>query len=316
MGSGSTVGVASSERALGNLREHIGDWHEFLEACRTPLPACVWAHPERISPSELAEMLTSMMFAPAPVAWASDVFRIGTDDKIGFSFPYLAGLLHVQEEVSILAADVLGAAPGERVLDVAAAPGGKAARIALRTMNNTGSLVANDRNPGRLRALRGNLDRLGVVNASVTCYDATGYPDAAGTFDHVIVDAPCSCTGTIRKNPRALADADPESLVRLSGLQRAILRRAAAICRAGGSILYTTCSFAPEENEAVVDAVIREHDERLSLESIDLSGVVHSPGLNSWGGATFDASLERCIRIYPHQNDTGGFFLARLRKHD
>lgn len=302
------------ETVFAPLREHVTDWPAFLDACASPLPTCLWRHPQRVdSGASFLLILEESGIRANAVTWADDVYRIERPGGIGTSFPYLTGLCHVQEEVSVLAADALGALRHERVLDLCAAPGGKTARLALAAMANTGTIVANDRSPGRLRALRGNLDRLGVMNTSVTRFDATGYPEEAGLFDRVLVDAPCSCSGTLRKQPTAIDAVTPDALQMLSGVQRAILRRAIALCKSGGTVLYATCSLVPEENELVVDAILNEGAE-VHLDDLELA-IESSPGLTEWRGNALDGSLERCRRIYPHQNDTGGFFLAKLRKH-
>lgn len=299
---------------LAELRPYIDEWDDFVDACALPLPTVAWAHPGRTTPAELADLLTGCGIRTTPVAWADGVLRLDPASGAGSTFPFLAGLCHVQEEVSILAADVLGVKPGERVLDLCAAPGGKTARIALCGMRNAGTVVANDRSPGRLKALRGNLDRLGVINTSVTQFDATGYPPGAGSFDRVLVDAPCSGTGTVRKHPEALDASSAGALAAMPGLQKAILRRAIALLKPGGTLLYSTCTFSPLENEVVVHETLAEHPE-LRLEPIMVQQFEMAPGLTSFGGRDFDPTLADTRRIYPHQNDTGGFFLARMTKH-
>jgi len=123
------------------------------------------------------------------------------------------------------------------------------------------------------------------------------------------VDAPCSCEGTIRKNPDALDGAGKSASRNLGRLQADILERAVELTRAGGAVVYSTCTFAPEENEAVVDEVLARADCRLVEFDV---GLASSPGLTAWDGESYDDSLERTRRYYPHQNDTGGFFAAKL----
>jgi 16S rRNA C967 or C1407 C5-methylase (RsmB/RsmF family) len=206
---------------------------------------------------------------------------------------------------------VLDPEPGDVVWDACAAPGGKTTQLAAE-IEDWGLVVANDDNLGRLSALRGNCDRLGVTSAAVTNTDARraildAFPDV-DAFDAALVDAPCTCEGTIRKNPDALDGAGPSASRNLARLQSDILERAVELTREGGHVVYSTCTFAPEENEAVVDSVLGG-DCRLVDFDTDLAS---SPGLTEWDGEQYSDSMAKARRYYPHQNDTGGFFAAKL----
>lgn len=205
--------------------------------------------------------------------------------------------------------------PGQRILDLCAAPGNKTAQIAVQ-MENRGTVVANDISAGRMRALRQVQERLGLLNISTTVYDGSNYPGGAGLFDRVLVDAPCSCEGTSRKEPSVLERVGPSISLKRSGGQRALLRKAVQLCKPGGRIVYATCTYAPEENEAVVDAILREQPEGVRLVPARLDDFNTSEGLTEWAGQTFDPSLRRTMRVWPHQNDTGGFFIAVLERLD
>jgi hypothetical protein len=177
-------------------------------------------------------------------------------------------------------------------------------------MKDRGCIVAIDRNEDRIRALLGNMYRTAHPNVLVLAGDGTSLPDGA-LFDRVLVDAPCSAEGTLRRKqgkPRPLTAKFRRQAPRR---QEALLRRGIALTRPGGTILYSTCTFAPEENEAVVHRVLQ--DCPVSLDPITLDAP-HSPGLTSFEGQTFDASLEGACRIYPHHFDSGGLFLARLKR--
>lgn len=219
----------------------------------------------------------------------------------------------MQEEISLLPAVLLDPAPGQRVLDLCAAPGSKTSAISA-AMGETGTVVANDRDYGRLVMVRGNLDRLGAVNVSITRRDAANYPPEAGLFDRVLADVPCTCEGTSRKNPEILRRTwDASGREKIQGVQKAILRKALLLCRPGGRVVYATCTYAPEENEQVVDSVLREMGEgTVRVLPVDLPGLRTTPGLTSWEGRRFHPSLENAARIWPHHNDTGGFFVAVL----
>jgi NOL1/NOP2/sun family putative RNA methylase len=310
--------VGARFHVFERYRSLIDDWEAFTEALSRPLPVCVWANPLRITAEALRERLTVSGLDPRPLRWWPEAFRVAAfgregDVGPGARFEFIAGLYHVQEEVSLVPPRLLDSRPGERVLDLCAAPGGKTAQIAL-AMANRGTVVANDRDFGRLATLRSTLDRLGAVNVTTTQVDGANYPPEAGLFDRVLVDVPCSCEGTSRKSPEVLDRIGPESSRRLQGAQRALLRKAVQLTRPGGCIVYSTCTYAPEENEEIVGAAIEEHPGVLRLEPVEIPGLLTRPGITRWQGRRWPRQMERALRIWPHDNDTGGFFVAVLEK--
>ncbi len=298
---------------LKRYRDLIDDWPAFVDALCRPLPVAVWANPSRISGAGLAELLVEEGLSPEPIPGLANALRLPADLRVGQHWWYCAGLAHAQEVVSQLPALLLDLEPGQRVLDLCAAPGGKTAQIAF-ALGNRGTLVANDLAYERLKALQGNLDRLGVLNVTTTQVDAVNWPSSSGQFDRILVDAPCTSEGTLRRHPRLLGRLDPADLGRLGSRQRALLRKAVRRCRPGGLVLYSTCTFAPEENELVVAAILDEFAGRVCLRSIAIPGLIVSPGITEWQGERLDPQLARCLRIWPHHNDTGGFFMALLEK--
>ncbi|MGD8498070.1 MAG: RsmB/NOP family class I SAM-dependent RNA methyltransferase, partial [Chromatiales bacterium] len=237
---------------LQRYRPLIDDWAGFIDTMRRPLPACVWTNPLRARPEQLEPLLAADGLEPTPIGWDPSGFRLRESDRFGTRWWYLAGLCHAQEEVSRVPVALLEPQPGERILDLCAAPGGKTAQIGIALLNR-GTVVANDLTIDRMRPLRANLERLGLINISVTAHDGTAYPNAAGRFDRVLVDAPCSGEGTLRKRSTRHTPSGPEISRRFAERQAALLKRAVALCRPGGRIVYSTCTFAPEENERVVD---------------------------------------------------------------
>ncbi|MEF8854372.1 MAG: RsmB/NOP family class I SAM-dependent RNA methyltransferase [Haloarculaceae archaeon] len=282
----------------------------FRAACDRPLPSVVRVNTIKTTIERARAALRSADLAVEPVDWHPGLFRL-PDAQPGTNWPYVHGWLQGQEEVSALPATVLDPSPGERVWDAAAAPGSKTTQLAA-LMADTGLLVATDSNLGRISALRSNAERLGVTNVAVTHEDARNHslkPFDGEPYDSALVDAPCSCEGTVRKNPDALEDWTLDHVEGIAGVQKGLLRRAVQATREGGSVVYSTCTFAPEENEAVLDHALAEEDCRLVPLDIPLE---HDPGVTAWQGKTFDASVARAARIYPHHNDTGGFFCAKL----
>jgi 16S rRNA (cytosine1407-C5)-methyltransferase len=299
-------------------RPLVDDWHAFAACVREPLPLTVRANPARASPEEARAWLAADGLHPEPIAWSPGAFRVPADEAEapGSLLASRAGLVHVQEEVSLLPVTLLDPRPGERVLDLCAAPGSKASQIAAR-MAGRGTLVANDKEWRRLAPLGRNLERTGAVNTVLTSYDAANYPRSAGLFDRVLADVPCTCEGTSRKNPEVFGWGGEEAWLEASRVQMAILRRAVRLCRPGGRIVYSTCSYAPEENEAVVDSVLHEmrgtpHEIEVAEAAVD--GFRSAPGLTGWEGRRYAPELARTLRAWPHDNDTGGFFVAVLAK--
>jgi 16S rRNA C967 or C1407 C5-methylase (RsmB/RsmF family) len=172
-------------------------------------------------------------------------------------------------------------------------------------------IVANDVTPKRLRALLANLSRIGVVNTVVTQWDGRNYPDLGIEFDKVLVDAPCSAEGRARENPDLRQGADINFIRSISGTQKGLLRRALELVKPGGIVVYATCTFAPEENEAVVAYAMQKVPSELLPINLPMP---HAPGLTEWQGREFGEAMHLCVRIYPHHLDSGGLFLAKLRR--
>lgn len=295
---------------LGRYEPIIEDFEAFLDACERPLPTTVRVNTIQSSPERAVAALEAEGVAVTRREWNENVLEVDTN-KPGNTWPYFHGWIHGQEEVSMVPPLVLDPEPGEAVWDSCAAPGGKSSQLAA-LMDDTGLVVANDDNLGRLSALRSNLDRLGVACAAVTNQDARRqglHEFAVESFDAALVDAPCTCEGTVRKNPDALEGAGSGASRNLGRLQADILRRAVDLTKPGGTVVYATCTFAPEENEAVVDAALSEGN----CEPVEFDvGLESRPGLTEWEGEEYDNSLTRAKRFYPHLNDTGGFFTAKL----
>lgn len=228
---------------------------------------------------------------------------------LSLTLEHWAGLLYVQQASTGLAAPALGAQRGERVLDLCSSPGGKLTHLA-ELMGDTGCLVANEVDEKRIRGLLGNLYRLCVPNVLVVAGDGRTFPEGA-LFDRVLVDAPCSGEGTLRRRTGDAPDHSKRFLASVARTQRALLEKAIRLTRPGGTLLYVTCTFAPEENEAVVSAVLESAS--VEIEPLHLT-VPHAPGLTSFEGATYDPRMTGAARIYPHHLDSGGLFMAKLRR--
>ena len=224
-----------------------------------------------------------------------------------------SGLYYLQEPSAMAAAEALSPLPSEKVLDLAAAPGGKTTHIAA-LMQNSGLLVANEIHPERVWDLAENLERCGVTNAVVTNETparlATRF---AEFFDRVMLDAPCSGEGMFRKSERARREWKPELPASCARRQSSILEQAARLVKPGGCIAYTTCTFSPEENETVIFKFLDTHPE-FDLKTVNMGPGI-SPGRPGWIGLSPDDKLNRTMRIWPHHSPGEGHFIAILVKN-
>lgn len=294
----------------------IDDYEAFREACERTLPSSVRVNTIKTTVDRAKAALDEEEIAYEQTDWHPGMLRF-PEAQPGGNWPYSHGWLHGQEEVSALPATVLDPDPDERIWDACAAPGSKTTQLAAQ-MDDRGRLVATDNNMGRVSALRSNAERLGVTNLALTVEDARNHslkPFDHDVYDGALVDVPCSCEGTIRKNPGVLDDWTYNQVEGTAGVQKGILRRAIQATREGGTVVYSTCTFAPEENEGVLDFILDDEPCRVVPVDIPLQS---NEGITEWNppehdeSVAYDESVRHARRIYPHHNDTGGFFCAKL----
>lgn len=294
------------------------DWAAFHRALDRPEPRTLRVRGGRISAGVLSDRLTEAGFRLSPVAELPGVLRVEAEPfPLSETLEHWLGLFYIQQAVTTLAAPALDPRPGEGILDLCAAPGGKTAHLA-ELMEDRGCVVAAELSEPRARALVGNLSRLAHPVGIPILSDALALPESA-SFHRVLADVPCSGEGRSRRDgPVVASEGD---LRRLPVLQEALLRKALRLAAPGGHVLYVTCTLAPEENEAVVDRVVREPREGPGgsppVRIVPLTLPVPSaPGLVSFEGARFLPDMEGTLRIHPHHLDSGGLYLALLQRSD
>lgn len=247
------------------------------------------------------EALRARLGVPAePADGLPEGLVLGEPLDVHGSEPFARGELMPQSRGSMLVARVADPRPGERVLDLCAAPGAKATHLAA-LMGGEGKVVAVERHAARARALAANAQRLGAASVEVREGDA-GEPQPDAPFDRVLLDPPCSDLGTLQARPDARWRKRPEQVAELAALQRRLLETAAAMVRPGGSLTYSTCTISAPENEEQLVAFLAEHDD---FEADDLGA--ERPALAA-------SSDDRFLQLLPHRHGTDGFFIARMRR--
>lgn len=290
----------------------------FFEALTAGLPKTIRFNTLKADRPSLLARAKQQGWELTPLPWFTDGFIIDREDRthpLGHSLEHFAGHIYIQEASSMVPPLVLDPRPEERVLDLAAAPGSKTTQLAAM-MENQGLLVANDSSAPRLRALTANLERVGTLNTVITQLNGARLGRfAAGYFDKVLLDAPCTAEGTIAKSDEALRRWSEQAIRKLATLQAKLLIGAYQALRPGGVLVYSTCTFAPEENELVIDDFLMNHPE-VELLDFDLPGLSVSPGLTKWQGRALRPELTRAQRIWPGAERMEGFFIAKLKKPD
>lgn len=228
---------------------------------------------------------------------------------IGNLIEHSLGFIYVQEAASMIPPIVLEPLPSEIILDMCAAPGSKATQIA-QYMQNKGLLVANDVTYQRIQALGINMQRCGITNAVIT--QMFGHWFKGFKFDRILLDAPCSGTGTIRKSVKTLMMWSRSGIKKLAGQQRQLIDVAFNNLKENGVLVYSTCSNEPEEDEAIVSFLLEKYSEAV-CKKIELP-LKHSEPIMEFEGKQYHKGVRNCLRLWPQDNDTEGFFVARIRK--
>lgn len=299
------TGQGKWERAFGRYEGLIPDFEGFLASLREAAPLHLRVNTLKADAEAVRQELAAQGVVAEPEPWCPALLRVarGREVSVGTTLAHALGQIYVQSASSAVSALALNARPGEVVLDLCAAPGSKTTLLA-QAMEDRGGLVANEPSPSRLKSLLANLERMGVTCAVVTAYGGQNFPGRR-RFDRVLVDAPCSGEGTWRGPDARPQDVRPDLRAHLARQQAALLRRGYEILRPGGHLVYSTCTYAPEENEEVLGPFVEETGALLLPLGVDVGG---EPGL------TPGLSLAR--RLYPHRFDSEGFFVARLAKPD
>jgi|TARA_Y100000310_G_scaffold124950_2_gene123788 NOL1/NOP2/sun family putative RNA methylase len=293
----------------------LTDWDEFKTCSLSFLNRSIRVNTLKIPIDELKKRL-GKDWKLEQIPWCKEGFWIEHGKKerrdIGNLIEHSLGYFYIQEAASMIPPLILDPRPNEVVLDIAASPGSKTTQIA-QHMENKGILIANDYTYERMKPLSINLQRCGVSNSIITLMEGQWFKKSGIEFDRVLVDAPCSGTGTIRKSLKTIGIWNPDMIKRLSIIQKQLIETGFEILKKNGTLVYSTCSLEPEENEAVVDFLINKY-ENAELEDIKLEHIKKSDPILEFEGKKYSDELKKCLRIWPQDNDTEGFFVAKIRK--
>ncbi len=263
----------------------------------------------KISVNELKKRLEKE-WKLTQIPWCNEGFWIeGIRRDIGNLIEHRLGYIYIQEPASMIPPIVLEPTSNDLILDIAASPGSKTTQIA-SMMKNKGLIVANDVDYTRIKALSINLQRCGVANTIITLMHGASFRNFK--FDKILLDAPCSGTGTIRKSLKTLQMYNPKMVIRLSNLQKKLISATFENLKEKGTLVYSTCSLEPEENESVIDFLLNKY-KNAKLEKIKLK-LKSSEPIIKFENSEYSKEILKCLRLWPQDNDTDGFFVAKIKK--
>ena len=283
---------------------------DFIAACQRPLRRSLRVNTLKITVADFLQLVAPYAWQLTPIPWCEEGFWIERDDEealpLGSTAEHLGGLFYIQEASSMLPVAALfadGETP-QRVMDVAAAPGSKTTQIAAR-MSNGGGILANEFSASRVKVLHANISRCGISNVALTHFDGRVFGAALPEcFDAILLDAPCSGEGVVRKDPDALKNWSPESNQQIADTQRELIDSAFHALRPGGTLVYSTCTLNQQENAAVVQWLLARYPH--AVEVLPLGGLFPQ--------ATEALTADGFLHVFPQIFDCEGFFVARLRK--
>ena len=292
----------------------LTNWDNFKQYSLSFLRRSIRVNTLKISINELKKRLEKN-WNLEQIPWCKEGFWIEHSKKerrdVGNLIGHSLGYFYLQEAASMIPPIVLEPKPSDIVLDIAASPGSKTTQIA-QYMQNKGILIANDYTIERMKPLSINLQRCGVTNAVITLMEGQWFRKSGIEFDKVLVDAPCSGTGTIRKSLKTIGIWNPNMIKRLSITQKQLIETGFNLLKKNGTLVYSTCSLEPEENEEVVDFLLKKY-ENAKLEDINLK-LKRSYPILEFENKKYSDEIKKCLRIWPQDNDTEGFFVAKIVK--
>lgn len=286
----------------------LTDWKKFEEINKLPLRKSVRVNTLKISVDSFKKRIKDWKLVKIP--WCEQGFFISHKERsdVGNILEHQLGYFYVQEAASMIPPIVLNPKPKEIILDMCAAPGSKTTQIA-QLMKNKGVIIANDVASDRLTSLSANIQRMGITNVVIS---KSSGERLTGVYDKILLDAPCSGTGTIRKSVKTIKLWNQNLVRRLQKLQKKLIMHAYNnLLKKNGVLVYSTCSLEPEENEEVISYLLKNTNAQ--VEEIKLN-IKRSPAITKFEGKEYPEQVKNCLRLWPQDNNTEGFFVAKVRK--
>jgi len=286
----------------------LTDWKSFEEINNFFLRKSVRVNTLKISVNDFKKKIKDWKLIKIP--WCAEGFWIKHDERsdVGNLLEHQLGFCYVQEAASMIPPIVLNPKPGDVVLDMCAAPGSKTTQLS-QYMNNEGVLIANDITGDRLSSLGINVQRMGITNVIISKISGERL---TGVYDKILLDAPCSGTGTIRKSTKTVKQWNPDTVRRLQKLQKKLIIHAFEnLLKPGGVMVYSTCSLEPEEDEEVISYLLSKTNAVIEEIKLDIK---RSPAILEFEDKIYPVSVKNCLRLWPQDNDTEGFFVCKIKK--
>jgi tRNA (cytosine49-C5)-methyltransferase len=295
----------------------VNQWDKVIKTFAVERPTTFRVNTLKTTGASVKEQLEGAGLKIENLPWYKDAFilRKGRQRDLEDTDLYEKGGIYVQGLSSMIPPLALAPQPGEKVLDLTAAPGSKTTELAC-LMKNGGSITANDNNPVRLQKLKANLKTQGAGNVSLleAGDGSLVWKKHMEEFDKVLLDAPCSSEGRFQlEEPATYSYWKEDTNRKMAKDQRRLFKSAVLSLKPGGTLVYSTCTFAPEENEGVLQWALETYGDALALEDISIPLPLHTRGLPAWGDLKFDPAVVKSVRVLP-TTDVEGFFVAKLKK--
>ncbi|MEA3378474.1 MAG: RsmB/NOP family class I SAM-dependent RNA methyltransferase [Nanoarchaeota archaeon] len=283
--------------------KELTDIDRFLEYSLKPLPKTI-----RVNTLKTSILEIKKRFDLESIPWCKEGFKV-KGYALGNTKEHFLGYFYIQGAASMIPPIVLNPKKNEIVLDMCASPGSKTSQMAAM-MKNKGLILANDIKIDRLQPLTANLQRLGVANTIITRMSGGWFEKKQ--YDKVLVDAPCSGIGTIRKSLKTIKIWNPNYAKKMFCLQKKLVDAGIKVLKVGGSLVYSTCTLEPEEDEGIVNHILASH-ENMKIEKINID-IKRSKPIEEFKGKRFTSEVKKSLKIWPQDNDSEGFFVAKFTK--
>lgn len=303
------------KQRMQNLLPNKEDFEKFEKIVHTSPRNFIRCNTLKMSPQELLQRLQKKWQITQPFPDYPEIILVNQNlnpGELGNSIEHILGYYYIQEISSMLPILALDPKPNEFILDLFASPGSKTTQIAAR-MQNQGTIIANDLKLNRIKILSSNLERCGITNTIISRKDAVALclnlEKSNFKFDKILLDAPCSGEGTLRSSPKTFLIWNHKVIKKLSRQQKKFMAVALKCLKKGGILIYSTCTHAPEENEEIINFALKNFPVKIEPISLPLKC---RQGIIQWENESFNPEITKTCRIYPQDNDSEGFFIAKL----